>query len=40
MRVEFKGKLDILFQYNHRDIELDYVSDINLLGPENRSESF
>ena len=41
MRVEFKGKLDIDFiKYSHRDIELDYESDIHEFGPKNRRESF
>jgi len=40
MRIEFKGKLDILSVYTHRDIELDYESDIDELGPKNCRESF
>ena len=40
MRIEFKGKLDILIHYSHKDIELDNESDIDEFGPINRRESF
>jgi len=35
--VEFKGKLDYFIHYSHRDIELDYESDINEFGLLNQS---
>ena len=32
-----RKKLDILFQYSHRDIELNYISDIDKFGPKKSS---
>ena len=35
-----KRKVRYFIRYSHRDIELNYESDIDKFGPKNRGESF